>query len=281
MRVQSLHIYPVKGMRGVAIDRAQVEARGFQHDRRWLVVDENNRFITQRENHALATIYAAIMDDGLSLSSSEAGKTEVATPKSGERVSVTIWRDQVDALVADADANGRLSEALSQNVRLVFMDRDSERNTSGHWGAPAPVNFADGYPFLITTTGSLAALNAAIENNGGDVVGMERFRPNIVIDCDEPWVDDAWRMVQIGEVRFDYVKPCVRCVVTTKDQQTGESKSKEPLATLTKVRMSAHPDLNGALFGWNAVPQSDGIVRIGDRVTVIEDRPGGWPVKTP
>ena len=279
MRVQSLHIYPVKGVRGVSVDSAQVKARGFEHDRRWLVVDDNNRFITQRENQRLATIDAAIIGNGLHLLSPNAGEAEVATPKNGERVSVVIWRDEVDALTVDAEINGWLSEALKQKVRLVFMDDAASRNTSGHWGAAAPVSFADGYPFLITTTGSLATLNKAIEDGGSDAVGMERFRPNIVINDDKPWADDGWSVVQIGDALFDYVKPCVRCVVTTKDQQTGETMGKEPLASLTKIRMSAHPDLNGALFGWNAFAQKEGAVCVGDKITVIEERTGGWPIK--
>jgi len=278
MIVDSLFVYPVKGMRGIAVDSAQVAARGFLHDRRWLVIDENDCFITQRENSALATIDVRVKADGLYFSANSVGVTDVLTPEVGDRVSVTIWRDQVDARVAADVVNNWLSDVLDQPVRLVFMDQDAARTTSGHWGAPTPVSFADGYPFLITTTASLKALNDALENSGSEAVGIERFRPNIVVTCDQPWADDKWRMVKIGDVSFDYVKPCVRCVVTTKDQQTGASLGKEPLKTLSIIRRSAHSDLNGALFGWNAVPEGEGIVRIGDEVTIIEERPEAWPI---
>jgi MOSC domain-containing protein len=278
MRVASLHIYPVKGARAVDCDQATANARGFRGDRRWLATGADDRFLTQRDCPALAQLTTRPVEEGLFLSFEGHSDINVVKPEDGERRSVTIWNDQVDALRADADADAWLSDALGRTVRLYYMDDAATRDTSGRWGAPAPVSFADGYPFLITTTQSLEALNQEIARSGGAAVGMERFRPNIVIDADRPWAEDYWKAIKIGDVVVDVVKPCVRCVVTTKDQASGTSMGKEPLKSLGKIRRSAHPELSGALFGWNATPRNQGEVRVGDVVEVVEPRPEGWPL---
>jgi MOSC domain-containing protein len=278
VHISSLHIYPLKGVRAVNYDQATAHARGFRGDRRWLVTDADDRFLTQRECSALAQLIALPGAQDLSLSFEGCSEFTVARQEDGERRRVTIWNDQVDALRAGADADAWLSDALGRAVRLYFMDDAATRDTSGRWGAPAPVSFADGYPFLITTLQSLEALNQEIARSGGAPVGMERFRPNIVIDADRPWAEDYWKAIKIGDVVIDLVKPCVRCVVTTKDQTSGESMGKEPLKSLGKIRRSAHPELSGALFGWNATLRNPGEIKIGDAVEVVEPRPEGWPL---
>jgi len=252
--------------------------RGFRGDRRWLAAGADDKFLTQRDCPALARLMARPVEEGVSLSFEGRGDITIATPEDGERGSVTIWNDRVDALRAGVAADAWLSDALGRAARLYYMDGAATRDTSGRWGAPAPVSFADGYPFLITTLQSLEALNQEIARGGGAALGMERFRPNIVIDADRPWTEDYWKAIKIGDVVMDLVKPCVRCVVTTKDQTTGESMGKEPLKSLAKIRRSAHPDLSGALFGWNAVPRKGGEVKVGDAVEVVEPRPEGWPL---
>ncbi len=278
MRVCSLHIYPVKGARGIACAQSMAHARGFRGDRRWLVTGADDKFLTQRDCPALAQLVAKPDEEGLVLSFVGRGAFNVATPVGGERRSVTIWDDRVEALHAGADAEAWLSDVLGRSARFYFMDAAAARDTSGRWGAPAPVSFADGYPFLIATTQSLEALNQEIARNAGAPVGMERFRPNIVIDADRLWAEDYWKAIRIGDVVIDLVKPCVRCVVTTKDQATGASMGKEPLKSLGKIRRSAHPGLPGGLFGWNAVPRNHGEIKIGDAVEVVEPRPEGWPL---
>ncbi len=278
MRVVALHVYPVKGGRGVGRDQATAYGRGFRHDRRWLVTDTDDRFLTQRERPALAQLIAKPVEDGLRLSFEGGGEFTVARPVDGERRCVSIWKDRVDALRVGDAADAWVSNALGCAVRLYFMDDAATRDTSGQWGAPAPVSFADGYPFLITTTQSLDALNQEITRSGGAPTGMDRFRPNIVIDADQPWAEDFWKVIKIGDVTVDLVKPCDRCVVTTKDQMTGASLGKEPLKSLAKIRRSAHPEVSGVLFGWNATLRNQGEIRVGDTVEIIEKRPEGWPL---
>lgn len=277
MRVSSLHIHPVKGMRAVDLPAAHIGARGLDGDRRWLATDEEGVFLTQRTCQPLATIDAETVEGGLRLSLGESSIT--VAPPSGGRRTVTIWKDAVEAADAGEEAAGWLSEALSRPARLFYMDDAAERRTSGRWGPKRQVSFADAYPILVTTTGSLDALNAAIAANGGEAVLMKRFRPNIVIDGADPWAEDFWKTIRIGGIELDLVKPCDRCLVTTLDQATGEKQGREPLKTLHKIRRSAHPDLpDVALFGWNASPRGEGEIKVGDAVEIVETRPEGWPL---
>jgi uncharacterized protein YcbX len=279
VRVVSLHLYPIKGTRAVNPHGVRVAPRGLDGDRRWLVVDRTGMFHTQRSRAGLATITAVPTAGGVRLSAPGVADLTVETPSGAERLDVTVWDASVNAAVADARAHAWLSAVLGDDVLLVHMDARAERLKRGVWTVePLPVTFADAYPVLIATTGSLAALNAEIVQRGGKAVPMARFRPNIVIDCDDPWREDYWKALRIGGIEVDVVKPCDRCVVTTKDQVTGESMGKEPLASLTRLRMSADPRVKGVLFGWNVVPRAPGHVEIGDRVEILAERPEGFPL---
>jgi hypothetical protein len=280
MRLSSLHIYPVKGMRAVDVARAHVGTIGLDGDRRWMMVDADNRFITQRTHTLLATITAVWIDGGVRLSADGAGAIDVAIPSGNERATVAIWDSIVDAAVADARAHAWLSAYFGEPLRLVHMDARAGRDKTGIWvPRPVPVSFADAYPVLVATTGALNALNRALQHRGQPAVPMRRFRPNVVIDCDEPWADDYWAALRIGDVVLDLVKPSDRCIVTTTDQATGARTGNEPLATLARVRLSADPRINGVLFAWNAVPGATGDIRVGDEVDILERRASGFPLR--
>lgn len=269
MRVASLHVYPVKGMRAVDVEQAQVEPRGLAGDRRWLVVDESGEFLTQRSAPILAQATAAFDADELALMHDEMGTAVVPIPSGEERRSVVVWSSAIDAAAAPG-ADEWLTELLGKPVRLVFMDERALRMKESVWTpSPVPVSFADAFPVLVATTGSLAALNRAIEEDGGDPVPMRRFRPNVVVDCDEPWAEDLWPAIRIGEVVLDLVKPSDRCIVTTTDQATGERRGPQPLQALARVHRSKDPRINGVLFGVNAVPRALGRVSVGEPVKVV------------
>jgi uncharacterized protein YcbX len=280
LRVASLHFYPLKGARAVDTDGVRVAPRGLDNDRRWLVVDRTGMFHTQRSRPGLATIVAVpTVARGLRLSAPGMDDLLIDPPVGGERMDVTVWDTTVSAAVADAKAHRWVSAVLGDDVLLVHMDAQTDRLKRGIWTVePLPVTFADAYPVLIATTGSLAAVNAEIVARGGAAVPMARFRPNIVIDCGEPWREDYWKALRIGGIEVDSVKPCDRCVVTTKDQLTGESMGKEPLASLTRLRLSGDPRVKGVLFGWNVVPRAPGRVAVGDPVEVLAERPEGFPI---
>ncbi|WP_411817257.1 MOSC domain-containing protein [Hyphococcus sp. DH-69] len=279
MNVASLHIYPVKSCRGIRLERTFLEWRGLTRDRRWMITDADNHFLTQRNCGALARIGAQVTDAGLVLSVDGSNSIEIGFPSSHQREAVTVWHDTVEALRASEIAENWISQAIGRDARLFYMDDEAERKTSAKWSERTPVSFADGYPVLVTSMSSLAALNEDIRESGnGEPIAMERFRPNIVIDGADPWAEDHWSRLQIGEVTIDLVKPCSRCIITTRDPQTGEVTGRDPLKTLGQIRRSAHPDSPGVLFGWNAIVRNQGAVHVGDTVNVESTREDGWPL---
>lgn len=280
MQVSALHIYPFKSARGIAIPSAEIDARGLLGDRRMMLVDASGHFITQREMPALARMTALPQDGMLRLTLDDGRHVTVAPPRTDRRMDVAVWKSIVSAAVAEDAVNTTLSDWFGRVVRLVFFDGAASRTASAEWAGPdAPVGFADGYQILVTTTGSLAALNADMEKQGEGSIGMERFRPNIVIDHDDPWDEDRWAAIEIGGLRLDLVKPCARCIMTTQDQQTGSREVANPMPAMGRLRMSADRRVPGPLFGWNVVPRGGGRIAIGDAVRVIEHRQDGWAIK--
>lgn len=280
MQVTELNIYPLKSGRGIALPAARVDALGLSGDRRMMLTDPAGHFITQRELPALATLTALPQSSHLELFLPDGRKMMVAPPHPGRRMDVAIWKSIVSAAVAEDSVNGRLSEWFGRDVKLVFFDGEASRSASKEWAGPdSPVSFADGYQALVTTTGSLAAINADMAAHGEGPVGMERFRPNIVVECDEPWAEDGWAAIEIGGIRFDLVKPCARCIMTTQDQQTGSRDGANPMPAMGRIRMSADRRVPGPLFGWNAVPRGEGRLALGNTVRVTEQRPDGWAIK--
>ena len=282
MKLTALHTYPIKGTRGLSHQTIPLELRGLKGDRRWMIVDGENRFITQREVASLATIEAHETNNGLTITSPSGIAFDVATPNGGNRTQVHVWQDGVDALIADEATNAAMSEAIGCPAKLAYMDEEATRLANPHYaGAKKPVSFADGFPLLITSMASLTALNQHIENSGAAPVPMERFRANVVVDGETPWDEDTWSVVRIGDVIFDAVKPCTRCVVTTRDQKTGiGSDDAQPIRALTKLRRSAVKNIRGVLFGINLVPRSEGVLSLGDDLQILERRSQPWPLAT-
>jgi uncharacterized protein YcbX len=279
MQVTGLSVYPFKSGRGIALPEAQIDAMGLLGDRRMMLVDPEGKFITQREMPDLARLTALPSAASLTLRLDDGREMIVAPPQPDNRMDVTIWRSTVSAAMAHDSINATLSDWFGRPVKLAFIDGESRREASAEWaGQVSPMGFADGYQILVTTTGSLRALNEDMERHGEGSVGMDRFRPNIVVDCDEPWAEDAWTGLEISGIRFDFVKPCPRCIMTTQDQQTGSREGASPMPAMGRIRMSADRRVPGVLFGWNAVPRGEGLVRVGDAVTVLGTREA-WAIK--
>jgi uncharacterized protein len=280
MKVHSLHIYPLKSARVIDLDAADVGAWGLDGDRRYMVTDLQGKFITQRELQALAQITAIESFGTLHLSKAGSDEQITATFDPARRIDVEIWGSHVTASLAEDSVNNRLSDWLGQPVRLVHAGEITRRQCSPDWaGEGVETSFADGYPVLITTTSSLRRLNEATMEEGGETFGMDRFRPNIVIDDETPFADDFWAALDIAGIRFDLVKPCARCIMTTQDQLSGERGGADPMPAMRKLRMSMDRRVPGVLFGWNAVARNSGSLKIGDPVSVIAKRAEGWPVR--
>ncbi len=278
MRISELNIYPVKSARGISLSRSAISLEGLPGDRRAMIVDPSGNFVTQRELTSLATIEVVPEEGGYRLSVE--GKGEVFAQPSTSRLDVTVWGSKVNAAIAQDDANQAISRWLGQKLKLVFFDDRSTRLASVEWtGSETPVTFTDGYQILVTTTTSLAALNEDMLAKGEDSVGMERFRPNIVLDTDEPWAEDQWAAIDINGIRFDLVKPCTRCIMTTQDQKTGSRDVPSPMKAMGRLRMSADARVKGVLFGWNLTPRGTGEIAVGDIAHVVELRGEAWPLK--
>lgn len=263
MRASGLFVYPIKAVRAVPLAEAAVEPRGLAGDRRWLFVDEGNVFVTQRDHPVLATVTAELLPAGLRLQGNGMADLSVSQPSSeGEKRTVTIWRNQVDALDAGDAAAEWVSQVLGFSGRLVFMGPYSHRAVDPDFGQPDDeVSFADGFPLLVTNEASLDDLNARLASP----LPMSRFRPNLVVAGAEPWAEDDWKVLRIGDAEFRNVKKCGRCIVTTTDQTTGERMGDEPLRTLATFR-----NFDGkAMFGSNLIPSTLGTIRVGDAVEVI------------
>lgn len=280
MKVKSLHIYPLKSGRVIDRDEAEVTPWGLAGDRRYMVVDRDGKFITQRELQALAQVTAVASHGALHLSKAGSEEHLTVTFDPDRRVDVDIWGTPTNASVASDAVNMTLSNWLAAPVRLVHADDGTVRPCSATWaGEGVQTGFADGYPILIATTGSLRALTDMTQAMGAETFGMDRFRPNIVVEDDEPFADDRWAAVEIAGIRYELVKPCTRCIMTTQDQLTGERGGPDPMPAMRRLRMSDDRRVTGVLFGWNVVPRSTGRIAIGDPVSVVAERPEGWPIR--
>jgi uncharacterized protein YcbX len=260
--VAGLFAYPVKSCRGIELREAEVVERGIAHDREWLVVDSAGRFMTQRDWPSLARVTVAVVPGGLRIEAKGRPKLEVATPlPSVRRREVTIWKDTCTSRSAGSEAAAWFSDLLGTDCELVWMPPEEARQVDPDVARPGDrVAFADGFPFLLISQGSLDELNRRLDTP----VPMDRFRPNIVVDGCAPHAEDGWAKITIGDVVFTVAKPCARCVITTTDQRTCR-RSSEPLKTLAGYRLSA----GAVLFGQNLVHSGRGEIRVGD-VCLIE-----------
>jgi uncharacterized protein len=273
-------VYPVKGLRGFSVPALRFDRFGAQGDRRFLVFDAHGRFLTQREHPRMATINALYdATDALLLSDDlgHAFRLPTADPAvPSPRVRATVWQDSVEVEDCGDEAARFLSAVLQTPCRLGRMGETYRRPIDR---APEPlpnheVNFADGFPLLITTEASLDDLNRRLQGRGAPPVPMDRFRPNIVVRGASAFDEDGWREIEAAGTRVRLVKPCARCPVITTDQRTGE-RSKEPLATLALFRRDPErPSLVN--FGQNAVSLDfSGVLRTGDAVMVTRLRASG------
>lgn len=256
LRLAEIWIYPVKALRGVRVPVAEVVPRGLAHDRRYMVVDANGRFVTQREQPSLAAVEAEIADGALHVRT-PGGEATARTE--GEARRVTVWGDPVDAVHAGDEASALLSAHLGAPVELVYMPEGARRPADQEFARPDDlVSFADGFPFLVTTHASLDALSVRL----GHSVPMRRFRPNLVLDGAEAWEEDRWQGLTIGPVSFRTPKPCGRCAVVDVDPERGV---RDPgvLAELSRFRKKDRQ----VVFGMNFTHDGRGTLEEGMNVT--------------
>lgn len=261
MHLQDIYIYPIKSLGGIRLTAAEVGIRGLAYDRRWMLVDEQGMFLTQRKHHQMALLQVELADGGLKVFHKHRPR-EVhiipGDPQTDRLIPVTIWDDTVIGQVVNDTSSRWFSEVLGISCQLVYMPATTQRHIDEKYEVNhETVSFADAMPYLLIGQSSLNDLNEKLT----DPVPMNRFRPNFVFAGGIAFEEDKWEMVKIGECTFKVTKPCARCVLTTVDQQTGQA-GKEPLKTLSTYRLVN----NKVLFGQNMIALTLGQVRIDDEV---------------
>ncbi|WP_373520020.1 MOSC domain-containing protein [Aquiflexum sp.] len=265
MQLLDIYIYPIKSLGGIRVEEANLEERGLQYDRRWMLVDNQGDFLSQRKHPKMAMIQTNLSNNKIEVflkNHVEENITIPFEPLSQEMIPVSIWDDEVIGQVVDRKINQWFSDILGFSCNLVHMPTSTERKVSSKYAAKnESVSFADGMPYLLIGQASLNDLNNRLENP----VPMDRFRPNLVLSGGHAFEEDDWDKVKVGDAVFKITKPCARCVMTTVDQTTGK-KSKEPLKTLSTYR-----EIEGkVLFGQNMSLLEGNKIKIGDYISAYK-----------
>ncbi|MEV4468323.1 MOSC N-terminal beta barrel domain-containing protein [Nonomuraea sp. NPDC049504] len=272
MKLASISYYPVKSTTGHEVSEADVLPWGLAGDRRYLVADEQGRTLTARVEPRLLAVVPMLDGDALTLTGPHAEPLRVAP--SARLSPVTLWGSDIELTDCGDAAAAWLTSLVGRPVRLKWLDDPRRRPVDPAYGRPADrVSLADGYPLLLTSAASLARLNDWIAEDALErgaeppaPLPMRRFRPNVVVDGvpSEPFAEDGWKRLRIGEVEFRVAKGCARCVLTTIDPDTYE-KGKEPIRTLSRYRKRE----GKTWFGVNLIPDAPGRIAVGDRVTIL------------
>jgi uncharacterized protein YcbX len=265
LQLTEIWIYPVKSLGGIALTSAKVMGKGLEFDRRWMLIDENNVFMTQRIHTQMAMFKLELLGRQITVTKKNATANQLITfsadaPVIGEKIRAKIWDDEVDVFEIDQRLSKWFSDHLAISVRLVSFPEKNPRAVDPKYKVnDENVSLADAYPFLIIGKSTLDDLNSRLS----EPVPMNRFRPNFVFTGGEPFEEDTWREFKIGANRFVGVKKCGRCVLITVNQETAQ-KGIEPLYTLSTYRK---PETK-VLFGQNLVALDYGIVKVGDKISI-------------
>ncbi|MEP6607418.1 MAG: MOSC N-terminal beta barrel domain-containing protein [Burkholderiaceae bacterium] len=257
--IDALWVYPIKGCRGISVPSAIVASTGLEidgiGDREWVVVDEDGRFLSQRELPKMVQISTRLTGESLRIRAPSMLLLDVPFETEGAVMPVRVWNDELDAVTQGPIADAWFSEFLGLRCRLMRFDPEAHRHSNRQYtgDVAAPYKFADAFALLICSTASLADLNARLVANGQAAVTIERFRPNLVLDGIEAFEEDYIDHLTVGGARLKGVKQCVRCTVPNVDLSSGEA-GVEPGFTLAAYRTRA--EVGGTIFGINAIVES-------------------------
>ena len=259
--VTELNIYPVKSLRGLTLTAMTLGSMGPEWDRRWMLVDDNGCFITQREENRLCLVGVALEQGQLCLSAPHYLPVSVPVAEGGQLCEVEVWDDRVVAVDCGDEAARWFADFLQRDCRLVYMPDTCHRQVDTDYGRVGDaVSFADGFPLLLISQASLEDLNQRLSSP----VAMARFRPNIVVSGCDAFAEDHWAAVKIGDLDFDVAKPCSRCVIPSINPETAE-KNPEAIRQLASYRRKA----GNVYFGQNLIHREQGVISLGDRLTVV------------
>lgn len=263
LKVQSLHIYPLKSAQGIEVEEFSFTLKGPKWDRHWMVVDGKGQFMSQRLHPKMALIETSLQKDHLLLSAPNMTSIKLPFEPSGDLKKVTIWLHEVEAVEVSQKASAWMKEYLGNHCSVVVMKEDYKRHVDPKYSLRKEniVDFADGFPLLIALQESLVDLNHRLETP----ISMNRFRPNIVLEGGKCYEEDNWKSLIIGSTKIHCVKPCSRCSITCTDQSTG-IRGSEPLKTLASYR-KIEKDI---IFGQNAIHEGFGTISLNDSVEVVQ-----------
>ncbi|WP_058913125.1 YcbX family protein [Entomohabitans teleogrylli] len=261
-----LYIHPVKSLRGLQVSHALAGLSGLSGDRSFMITEPDGTFITARQFPQMVLFTPALQRDGLWLSAPDGTSAAVRYDDFlPDPAPTEVWGNHFTARIAPEAINQWLSGFFSRSVQLRWMGEIPTRRVKKH--QEVPLGFADGYPYLLTSEASLRDLQQRCPAG----VRMEQFRPNLVVAGAQPWEEDGWKVIRIGGVTFDVVKPCSRCVFTTVSPEKGHKHpGAEPLTTLQGFRTAL--DNGDVDFGQNLIARNSGIVRVGDQVEILATR---------
>lgn len=269
--LSAINLYPVKSLAGISVTRWPVTKTGLQYDRKWMLVDHDGQFLSQRKLPKMALIRTDLTESHLVLSASGMDDLSLPlVPAEGNIINTTIWNDQCESRHVSSEADEWLSSFLALPCRLVYQPDEMIRQVDTVYGRQTDnVAYSDGFPFLIISENSLVSLNQDMQLN----LPMTRFRPNLVITGCSAYAEDSWREISIGAIDFRLPKPCSRCAIPTIDPETAQT-GKEPLRTLNRIRKWQ----NNVYFGQNALHNQNGILTAGDTVQVKVTGPKQPPI---
>lgn len=258
MKITELNLYPIKSMRGSSVPEALIGSEGLENDRCWMLVDAEGKKITQRECPRLSLLVPRVEEGCLRVEVPGSSDIVVAlNPASwtNHLLTVDLWGHEHRGIVADETTNRALSEATSMSCRLLWLAH------AALGGNETP--FHDDAPLLVISQTSLDELNRRLP----EAIPMNRFRPSAVLTGSDPFEEDDWQRISIGETEFEAVKLCVRCAITTVDQARGEFRGPEPLKTLATFRRLEQNVAFGAYF---RPLRAGATLRVGDKITVVD-----------
>ena len=259
--LSGLYVYPIKSCAGISLDSAELSSTGLRHDRRWMLVDETGEFMSQRAHPGMALISTHLSTEHLTVAAPSMPDLQIPLhPTKENLIDVSVWGDASKGALAGEEANRWFGRFLQFPCRLVSKPDDDPRLVDSIYAECGDyVSFADGFAFLLISEASLEDLNTRLE----DPLPMNRFRPNFVVKGCDPYAEDGWGHLRIGDVSFRVAEACPRCAITTTDQKTG-TRGKEPLRTLATYRKSD----GEVFFGRNLIHDALGTVRVGDPVEI-------------
>jgi uncharacterized protein YcbX len=258
--IAELYVYPIKSLSGVKLEAAEVQTRGLQHDRRWMLVEQDGSFITQRDDPSLVKFRVAITRYGLMVTAPGMDSCRISFGARGPYKNVRVWKSELPAQIVDPVIDDWFSEAIRRPCHLVALPDDAGRTINPEYG-DSLVSFADAMPILVLSQSSLDDLSQRVNFR----VPVDRFRANIILRGTEPFDEDSAEGLRIGNVRLAPTKRCGRCLVTCTDQATGE-RGTEPLHTLAGYRLYA----NNACMGMYYAPKTLGRIAVGQEVEVVD-----------